>query len=172
MEFELEKFPDSKSGAISNENIGDDTEKNLEITAITATDLQDEVISSIIIEEYRIKVSKRMKIDEYMDIFAGYTRSIFQDFECYLRTEFVLIEDDIRLVLDKYNTSFITYDKQPGIYTFKDVSGVLLRILQPENPGFSNATYFEIDHIIMKSKLVVMPDFKAKILDKDFLVLF
>ena len=35
---------------------------------------------------------------------------LFQDFESYLRTEVNLIEDDIKLVLDEYNSSFITYE--------------------------------------------------------------
>ena len=41
-----------------------------------------------------------MKIDNYMDLLAGYTNSIFQDFENYLRTQFDLVKDDFRLVLD------------------------------------------------------------------------
>ena len=35
---------------------------------------------------------------------------MFQDFESFLGTEFDLIEDDNKLVLDDYNSSFITYD--------------------------------------------------------------
>ena len=54
-----------------------------------------------------------------MDILAGYHSSVFQDFENYLRTEIDLREDDIRLVLDKYNSSFITYELEPGVYTIK-----------------------------------------------------
>ena len=50
-----------------------------------------------------------------MNIVAGFTSSVFQDFETYLRTEVDLIEDDIKLVLDEYNSSFITYELQPGI---------------------------------------------------------
>ena len=44
----------------------------------------------------------------YMNIFSGYPRSVFQDFESYLRTEIDLVENDIRLVLDKYNSIFFT----------------------------------------------------------------
>ena len=53
-----------------------------------------------------------------MDILAGYTGSKTQDFEIKLRTEVGLVEDDIRRVLDKYNSSFVLYDTQPGIYSF------------------------------------------------------
>ena len=49
-----------------------------------------------------------------MNILQGCTSSIFQDFENYLGTEVDLVEDDIRLVLDKYNSSFITYEIQPA----------------------------------------------------------
>ena len=43
-----------------------------------------------------------------MSILSGYPSSVFQDFESYLRTEIDLVGDDIRLVLDKYNSSFNT----------------------------------------------------------------
>ena len=46
----------------------------------------------------------------YMNILSGCRNSIFQDFESYLRTEVDLVEDDIRLVSDKYNSSFNTYE--------------------------------------------------------------
>ena len=45
--------------------------------------------------------------------------SIFQDLESFLRTEVDLVEDDIKLVLDVYNSSFITYELEPCIYIFK-----------------------------------------------------
>ena len=48
-----------------------------------------------------------------------------EDFESFLRTEIDLVEDDIRLVLDQYTLSFITYELEPGIYTFKDLSEAL-----------------------------------------------
>ena len=51
-----------------------------------------------------------------MKILSGHFRSIFQDFEKYLRTENNLVEDDIRLVLDEINSSVITYETQ---ITFK-----------------------------------------------------
>ena len=73
----------------------------MEISNITATDLQDEIIGPAIIKEYRKDVSKRMKKMTNIWIFlAGYTSSIFQDIESYLRTEVGLVEDDIRSVLD------------------------------------------------------------------------
>ena len=70
----------------------------MEILDITTTDVQFEIIGLIIIEEYKKELSKRMKNGKYMDNSAGYTSSIFQDFEKYLTTESDLLEDDIRLV--------------------------------------------------------------------------
>ena len=60
-----------------------------------------------------------MKDEQNMNILAIYTSSVFQDFESFLRTQIDLIEDDIKLVLDEYNSSFIIYELQPGIYNFK-----------------------------------------------------
>ena len=80
---------------------------------------------------------------------------MFQDLESFLRTQIDLVEDDIKLVLDEYNSSFITFKLQPGIYTFKDISEALLNILQSEYPGSSNVIDIEFDDITMKAKLVV-----------------
>ena len=96
-----------------------------------------------------------MKDDKYMNIVAAYVISVFQDFESYLRTKVVLIEDDNKLVLDEYNSSFITYELQPGLYSFKDISQALFNILQAEYPGPSNVIDNEYDDITMKTKLVV-----------------
>ena len=63
-----------------------------------------------------------MKDDGYLRILATYVSSVFQDFESFLRTEIDLVEDDIRLVVDEYKSSFITYELKTGIYTSKDLS--------------------------------------------------
>ena len=42
-----------------------------------------------------------MKNDVYMRNLAFYNSSKFQDFECFLRTDVDLVEDDIRFVLDE-----------------------------------------------------------------------
>ena len=43
-----------------------------------------------------------------MPILSVYVSSILKDFESFLKTEVDLVEDDNRLVLDEYNSSFIT----------------------------------------------------------------
>ena len=96
-----------------------------------------------------------MNDDGYMDILARYTSSVFQDFESFLRTEVDLVEDDIKLVLDEYNSNFITYELEPGIYTFKDISEALFNILQSDCPGDCNVIVIEYDDINMKTRLVV-----------------
>ena len=153
--FELYKVPDEKAGGVTYEKVRAEIEKDLDIEDITAEDLQDDIIAPIIIEEYKKQVTKRMNDDGYMNILARYTNSVFQDFESFLRTQIDLIEDDVKLVLDEYNSSFITYELEPGIYTFKDISEALLNILQVEYPGPSNVINIEFDDITRKTKLVV-----------------
>ena len=153
--IEFNKFPDEKAGGISYTKVKNEIERNLDISDITDVDLQDDITAPIIIEEYIKQVTKRMKDVGYMNIIAGCIRSIFQDFESYLRTEVDLVEDDIELVLDEYNSSFITFELEPGIYTFKDISKALFKIVQSEYPGTSNVIDIEYDDITMKTNLVV-----------------
>ena len=168
IKFALYKFPDEKAGGFTYEKSRDEIERDLDISDITATDLQDDIICPIIIEEYREQVTKRMEDEQYKNILSIYTTSVFQDFEGFLRTQihlqdfegFIrtqidLVEDDSKLVLDKYNSSFITYELQPVIYTFKDISEVLLNFLQSEYKGVINKIDIEYDDIAMKTKLNV-----------------
>ena len=153
--FELYKFPDEKAGGVTYTKVRDEIEKDLDIEDITAADLQDDIIAPIIIKEYEEQVTKRMNDEQYMNILAFYTSSVFQDFESFLRTQIDLVEDDIKLVLDEYNSSFITCELDPGIYTFKDISEALFNILQSDCPGDCNVIDIEYDDIKMKTKLVV-----------------
>ena len=126
----------------------------MDISDITAADLQDDIIGRIIIHDYREQATKAMEDGGYMNILAGNTGSVFQDFESYLRTEVDLVEDDVRLVLDKYNSSFITYELETGIYNFKGLSKALYNVLQLEYPESSSEIVIENDDITMKTKLV------------------
>ena len=142
--FKLYKVTDEKAVGASYEKVRDEIEKDLDISDITATDLQDDIIATIVIEEYREQVTKRMKDVGYMSIVAGYVSSVFQDFESYLGTEVDVVEDDNKLILDKYTSNFITYEVAPGIYTYKDISEALFKILQIEYPGPCNAIVTDI----------------------------
>ena len=104
--------------------------------------------------------------DEYMDVLAGNTCSTIQDFESYLRTEIGLVGSGVRLVLDEYNSTFITYELEPSIYNFKDVSEVLSRFFQSEYEGNPNVIDYKIDEFSMKNKLNVRPRFIAIRLDE------
>ena len=155
IKLELYIFPDSKIGGISYEKVKDEIEKNLVFSDITATGFQNEIIGPIIIKEYREKVTERVNDDKYMPILAGYVKSIFEEFEKYLRTEVDLVEDGIGLVLDEYNSSFVTYKLQPGIYTCKDLTESVYNVLQPKNVASNNVNIIEFDDITIKNKLVV-----------------
>ena len=105
---ELYKVAVEKSGGVSYEKVRDEIEKDLGISDITPVDLEEDIIVPIIVDQYREQVTKRRADGGYINNLAGYQNSVFQDFRICLRTEVALVEDDIRLVLDKYNSSFIT----------------------------------------------------------------
>ena len=156
-EFEHYKFPDENLGSISYEKFRDEIERDLDISDSTPADLQEEIIAPIIIKEYKEHVTKRMEDGGYMNILSGYPESVFQDFESYLRTEIDLVEDDIRLVLDKYNSGFVIHELEPGIYTYKDLSEALFYILQSENPASNSEYLIRLDAITRKTNLVLRP---------------
>ena len=153
--FKLYKFPDEKAGGISYTKVRDEIEKDLDISDITATDLQDDIIAPIIIEEYKEQVTKRMKDVQYMNTLAIYTRSVIQEFESFLRTQIDLVEDDVKLVLDENNSSYVTYKLKPGIYNYRDLSEALFFILQSEYPSSDSKILIRLDDITRKTKLVV-----------------
>ena len=59
--FELYKFPDEMIGGVSYEKVRGQLEKDLEVSDNTDTQLQDDIIGLMIIEEYKEQVSKRME---------------------------------------------------------------------------------------------------------------
>ena len=52
-------FPEEKNSGITYEKVRDEIERDLDISHITATDLQDDILGPIIIEEYREQVTKK-----------------------------------------------------------------------------------------------------------------
>ena len=85
------KFPDKTASGVSYKKVRDEIEKDLRISDITATDIQDDIKCPINIEEYREQVTKRMKDDKYMPYSAMYIDSVLQDFEVFLRTQVDLV---------------------------------------------------------------------------------
>ena len=153
--FKLYKFPDEKANGVSYTKVRDEIEKDLDVSDITAADLQDDIIAPIVIKEYKEQITKRMKDEQNIKFLAIYTRSVFHDFESFLRTQIDLVEDDIKLVLDEYNSSFVTYELDPGIYNYRDLSEALFYILQSEYPSSDSESLLRLDDITRKTKLVV-----------------
>ena len=56
--FQLYNFPDEKAGGVSYTKFKVEIERNLDISDITATDLQDNILGPIIFEEYKEQVTK------------------------------------------------------------------------------------------------------------------
>ena len=125
------------------------------IKDITASDLEDDIIAPIIIEEYKEQVTKRMNDEQYMNILAIFTSSVFQDFESFLRTQIDLVEDDIKMVLEEFNSNSITYKLEPGIYSYRDIAEAVFYILQSDYPQSKSEILIRLDDITRKTKLVV-----------------
>ena len=153
--FKLYKFPDEKVGGVTYEKVRDENEKDLDIEDIAAADLQDDIIGPIFIEEYREQVTKRMKDEQYMNILAIYTSSVFQEFESFLRTQIDLVEVVLKLVLDEYNSSFITYKFEVGVFSYREISEALFYVLQSEYPQSGSEILIRLDDVTRKTKLIV-----------------
>ena len=65
-----------------------------------------------------------------------------------------MVEDNIRLVLNEYNSKFITSETSPGIYFFKDLTDVVSGDLK-SGLETSHSIEIEYDDISVKTKLVV-----------------
>ena len=105
-----------------------------------------------------------MKNEQYVNVLAMYIDSVCQDFVHFLRTQIDLVEDDIKLVLDEYNSNIVTNKNTPGNYTFKDISEALFNVLQSEYPGPSKVIDIEYDDITIKTELVL----KSRIIARRF----
>ena len=120
--FELYRDTSAKFGFLE---LKDELEEILNISHITNEHLDDEVLGQRITDEY-IKLSReRMNTDGYMLLLFDYGRTLFRDFESYLKIVVGLDEEDFPLILKEYNSHFITYELTPGIYTIQDISDVI-----------------------------------------------
>ena len=66
-----------------------------------------------------------------------------------------MVEDDIKLDLEGYNSSFITYELEPGIYSYRKIFEALFNILQLEYPSSDSEILIRLDDITKQTKLVV-----------------
>ena len=80
----------------------------------------------------------------------GYARSLFRDFESYLRIVVGSEEDNIRLILKQYNEKFITYELDPGNYTIEDLKKAVYPL--GDHEGTLQIAYDDLDK---KVKLIL-----------------
>ena len=59
------------------------------------------------------------------------------------------------MVLDEYNSNFITYGLAPGIYSYRDIAKAVFYILQSEYPSSGSEILIRLDDTTRKTKLVV-----------------
>ena len=148
--FEIYRDSSNKFGFLE---LKDELEEILHIPHITNQHLDDKKIGPRIIDAY-IKLSHEKKnSDGYMLLLVGYSRSLFRDFESYLRIVVGLDEKDIQLILKEYNSHFITHEITPGIYTIQDISDTIHTF-----SGHSEIIKIEYDDLNEKTKIIL--DFK------------
>ena len=103
------------------EELKDEVEEILNIPNITDYHLEDKATVEHIIKAYWDLRSEKSSTDGYIILLLGYARTLFRDFESYLRIIVGLEEDVIRLILKQYNEKFVTYELDPGNYTIEDL---------------------------------------------------
>ena len=145
--FDIYRDSSNKFGFIE---LKDELEEILNISHISKEHLQDEVLGRRIINEYYKLSHEKMNTDGYMLLLLDYARSLFRDFESYLRIVVGLEEEDIQLILKQYNSHFITYELTPGIYTIQDISDAIQTF-----SGHKETIQIEYDDISMKTKIIL-----------------
>ena len=135
---------------ISFEELKDEFEEILKIPNITDSHLEDETLAPRIAETYRKLRSDKSIHDGYIILLMGYARSPFRDFESYLRVVFGLEEDNIQLILKRYNEKFITYELDPGNYTIEDLQKAVYHLGDHEG-----TLQVEYDDLNKKVKLIL-----------------
>ena len=128
----------------------DELEEIFNISHITREHLEDEIIGPRIIDEILKLSHEKKNSDGYMIILLGYSTSLFRGFESYLRIVVGLDEEDVQLILEEYNSHFITYELTPGIYTIQDISNAIHTF-----SGHSEIIQIEYDNISMKTKFIL-----------------
>ena len=131
-------------------DLNDELEEILGIQHITREHLLDDEIASRIIDEYHKLSQEKKTSDGYTILLLNYSRSQFRNFESCLRIRVGLDEEDIQLILEKYNSHFITYELSPGIYTIPEISDVIRTF-----SGHTEDIEIEYDDISMKTKIIL-----------------
>ena len=132
------------------EELKDEIEEILNIPEITDDHLEDETLAPRIAETYSKLRLDKTSHDGYIILLMGYARSLFRDFESYLRIFVGLEEDKIRLILKQYNEKFITYELDPGNYTVEDLQKAVYPLGDHEN-----TLQIEYDELNKRVKLIL-----------------
>ena len=132
------------------EELEDELEEILTILDITSYHLQHEKIGPCINQAYRKLRIEKSSTDGYIILIMGYARSLFRDFESYLRIVVGLNEDDIPLILKQFNEKIITYQLSPGIYSIEDISKAVYTM-----GDHGGTLQIEYDDDTMKTKLIL-----------------
>ena len=128
----------------------DELEDIFNISLISQDHLQDDEIGPSNIDDFLKLSHEKKNSDGSMIILLGYSRSLFRNFEKYLRVVVGLDEEYIQLILKDYNSHFITYELTPGIETIQDISDTI-----PTFSGHSEIIEIEYDDISMKTKIIL-----------------
>ena len=132
------------------EELKDEVGEILNIPEITDDHLEEEILAPRIAEIYRKLRSDKSSHDGYIILLMDYARSLFREFECYLRIVVGLEEDNIRLILKQYNEKFITYELDPGNYTIEDLKKAVYPL--GDHAGTLQIAYDDLDK---KVKLIL-----------------
>ena len=92
--FELYRDSSYKFGFIE---LKDELEEILNIPHISQEHLEDEVLGPRVFDMFNELSNEKKNSDGYMLLLLGYARSLFRDFESYLRIVIGLDEEDIHL---------------------------------------------------------------------------
>ena len=129
----------------------DEIEEILDISNITNEHLNDEILGPRIINKFIELSNEKKNKDGYMILLLlGYARSLFRDFESYLRIVVGLPEKYFQLILKEYISHFITYELTPGIYSIQDISDTIHTF-----SDHMETIQIEYDDISMKSKKIL-----------------
>ena len=128
----------------------DEVEEILNVPNITDDHLEDEILRPQIAKTYWELRSDKSSHDGYIILLMGYARSLFRDFESYLRIMIGLEEDNIQLILKQYNEKFVTYELEPGNYTIEDLQKGVYKFVDHEG-----TLQIEYDDLNKKVKLIL-----------------
>ena len=135
---------------ISFTELKDEVEEIPSISDFTDDHLEDETLGPGIIKTFWKLRSEKSSTDGYIIVLMGYAKSLFRDFQSYLRIVIDLDEDDIQMILIQYNEKFVTYELDPDNYTIEDLQEAVYPLGDHEG-----TLQIEYDDLNKKTKLIL-----------------